>query len=223
MLGSPSREVILGIRRWWSGPRDGLVSSPVVVLQPASKFLPAFRLSLSLPCVRVVREPSGPRAVRLLFLYCQHLSPCIPRQSKLQSGKPFGGRGRSLRRRDTPPVPAPVPAKVPEAQICDRTLRCARRAPRVPARTGPFAIPRAQLPIRHRGKPRPLPLRTRRRGASASPARQFSLPRALTAGALRGAAGAPPPPGNLHLRCARGSWRVDPRSTPEKWPGDTRS
>src|SRR2546425_749777 len=104
MLGSPSREVILGIRRWWSGPRDGLVSSPVVVLQPASKFLPAFRLSLSLPCVRVVREPSGPRAVRLLFLYCQHLPPCIPRQSKLQSGKPFGGRGRSLRRRDTPPA-----------------------------------------------------------------------------------------------------------------------
>src|SRR6266446_4695352 len=196
MLGSPSREVILGIRRWWSGPRDGLVSSPVVVLQPASKFLPAFRLSLSLPCVRVVREPSGPRAVRLLFLYCQHLPPCIPRQSKLQSGKPFGGRGRSLRRRDTPPVPAPVPAKAPAARICDRSLRCARRAPRVRARTGPFATLRARHPIRHRGKPQQPLLRTRRPAVSVCPGRRFSLLRAPHASALPGAIAARRPPEN---------------------------
>src|SRR5260370_5920425 len=113
MPESPSREVIPGIRTASSGPRGALVSSPLVCLQPVSEFLPAFRLSLSLPRVLFVQEPYGPPAVRLLFSCCQHLSPCTPHQYKLQSGKPFAGRGRSLQLRDTPPAPAPLPAAPP--------------------------------------------------------------------------------------------------------------
>src|SRR5260370_10393686 len=162
MPESPSREVIPGIRTASSAPRGALVFSPLVCLQPVSEFLPAFRLSLSLPRVLFVQEPYGPRAVRLLFSCCQHPSPCTPHQSKLQSGKPFGGRDRSLRRRDTPPAPAPVLARAPAARICDRSLRCARRAPRVLARTAPFAALRARHPIRHRVKPHQPPLPPRR-------------------------------------------------------------
>src|SRR2546429_264836 len=59
---------------------------------------------------------------------------------------------------------------------------------------------------------------THRPAASACPARRFSPPRALPAGAPQGGAGAPPPPGSLHLRSARGSWKAALRSTPEKSP-----
>src|SRR5260370_896969 len=198
MPDSASREVMLGIRTTSYGPRCVLVSSPLVCLQSVSEFLPAFRLSLSLPRVLFVQEPYGPPAVRLLFSCCQRLSPCTPHQSKLQSGKPSGGRGRSLRRRDTPPAPAPVPAKAPAARICDRSLRCARRAPRVRARTRLFATLRARHPIRHRGKPQLPPLRTRRPAVSVCPGHRFSLLRAPNVSALPGAIAARRPPENQH-------------------------
>src|SRR5260370_19822794 len=198
MPESPSREVIPGIRTASSAPRGVLVYSLLVCLQPVSEFLPAFRLSLSLPRVLFVQEPYGPRAVRLLFSCCQHPSPCTPHQSKLQSGKPFGGRDRSLRRRDTPPAPAPVLARAPAPRICDRSLRCARRAPRVRARTSPCATLRPRHPIRHRGKPQQPPLRTRRPARSVCPDRRFSLLRAPNASALPAAIAARRPPENQH-------------------------
>src|SRR5260370_8817832 len=178
----------------------------------------AYILSLPLPRVLVVRERYGPPAVRLLFSCCQHPSPCTPRQSKLQSGKPFGGRGRSLRRRDTPPAPAPVPAIAPAARICDRSLRYARRAPRVRARTSPFATLPARHPIRHQGTPQLPPLRTLRPALSVCPGRRFSLLRAPYANALPGASAPRRPPTTQHCPCAPGFGTPARRSTPDRPP-----
>src|SRR6267154_1867294 len=144
-------------------------------------------------------------------------------QSKLRFEKPFGGRDRFLRPRDIPPLLALDPARVPAKRICDRTPRCAHRAPQAPARTAPFAVPRARHPVRHRGKQQPPLLRRHQPAASACPARRFSPPRALPASAPQGGAGAQRPPGSLHLRFARGFWKAALRSTPEKSPGDIRS
>src|SRR5260370_28397489 len=108
MPESPSREVIPGIRTTSSGPRGALVSSPLVCLQSVSEFLPAFRLSLSLPRVLFVQEPYAPPAVRLLFSCCHRLSPCTPHQSKVSSGNPSVGRAGSHSRCDSPPARAPL-------------------------------------------------------------------------------------------------------------------
>src|SRR5258708_12439013 len=189
-----------GIRKSWSGLRGVPVSFPLPVLRFLSQSRPAFRLSLSLPRVRVVPKRSVPHVAPLLFSCRLRLLPCTPRQSKLRPGKPFGGRGRSLRTRDIPPAPAPVPARVPAMRICDRTPRCAHRALRAPARTAPFATPRAPHRARHRGKPQPLLLRTHRPAVSASPSRRFSPPRAPTPSPLPPPPTLPPLPNNLLFR-----------------------
>src|SRR6266852_2698395 len=202
---------------------DSRYSEIVVWSARCSCFFSGIRLSLSLPRARVVPKRSAPHVAPLLFSCCPRPSPCTPPQSKLRSGKPFGGRGRSLPLRDIQQAPAPVLARVPAGRTCDPTPRCAHRAPREPARTESFATPRAPHPVRHRGKPRLLPLRTHRPAASASLDRRFSLPRAPAASALPGAAAAQPLRGILHLQSARGSWKAALRSTPENSPGDIRS
>src|SRR5712672_244072 len=124
-------------------------------------------LSLSLPRVREVPGQTARRAALLLFSCCLLRWPCIPRQSKLQSGKPFGGRVRFLQRDDIPPEFVRGLAEVPAKLICGRTRKSARRAPQEPVQTELCATPPVPHQVRRRCKPRQPPLRTRRHARSA--------------------------------------------------------